>query len=234
MRHWIALFCLIGLTVGIAACNLPAASTPTVSGIDYIRTAAAQTLDAISTTMVVPPGTLIPSQPVQTTPVPTQAQVVTSTPGPTPTITGTIVPCDQVSFIRDITIPDGTLLAPGTHYTKIWELKNSGSCAWNSLYNLVFANQGDLMGGAISQPLMTSGAVQPGETLKVSVDLTAPINQGDYKGEWRLRNPTGTEFGPAGKTFWVAIKVSNNITLMDNLCNAGWSNASGDVPCPGK
>jgi hypothetical protein len=235
MRRWIALFCLTGLAAGLAACNLPSASTPTVGGIDYIRTAAALTLDAISTTMVVPPGTPIPTRSGQTTSVPTQVQAATPIPGgATATATGTIVPCDQVSFLRDLTIPDGTLISPGTAYTKIWELKNTGSCAWNSLYTLVFANQGDLMGGAISQPLITSGAVQPGETVKVSVNLSAPVNQGDYKGHWRLRNPTGTEFGPAGKTFWVAIKVSTNITLLDNLCNAGWRNASGEVPCPGK
>ncbi len=235
LRHWIVLFCLTGLAVGLAACNLPAASTPTVSGIDFIRTAAARTLDAMSTTMVVSSGTPGPTQSGQTTPIPTQsASSATPQSGATATVTGTIVPCDQVSFLRDLTIPDGTLLAPGTAYTKIWELKNTGSCAWNSLYTLVFANEGDLMGGAITQPLITSGAVQPGETVKISVDLTAPVNQGDYKGQWRLRNPTGTEFGPGGKTFWVAIKVSNNIALLDNLCNAGWRNASGAVPCPGK
>lgn len=234
MRRWIVLFCLCGLGVGLAACNLPATSTPTVGGIDYIRTAAARTLDAISTTMVVPPGTPNPTQSGQTTPIPTQTKAATPKPGATATISGTIIPCDQVSFLRDITIPDGTLLSPGTAFTKTWELKNTGSCAWNSLYTLVFANEGDLMGGAISQPLVTSGAVQPGESVKVSVTLTAPINQGDYKGHWRLRNPTGTEFGPAGKTFWVAIKVSTNITLFDNLCNASWSNASGEIPCPGK
>ena len=233
-RHWMILFCLSCLVVGLTACNLPAAATPTVSGIDYIRTAAARTLDALSATMVVPSGTIVPTQSGQTTPLPTQPQAVTPQPGATATVAGTIVPCDQVSFLRDLTIPDGTLLAPGTAFTKIWELKNTGTCAWNSLYTLVFANQGDLMGGEITQPLITSGAVQPGETVKVSVNLTAPANQGDYKGQWRLRNPTGTEFGPAGKTFWLAIKVSNNIALLDNLCNSGWSNASGDVPCPGK
>ena len=234
MRRWIVFFCIAGLAVGLVACNLPDSSTPTVGGIDYIRTAAALTLDAISTTMVVPQGTPNPTQSEQSTPVPGQTEAATPKPGATATVAGTIVPCDQVSFLQDLTIPDGTLLAPGTAYTKIWELKNTGSCAWNSLYMLVFANEGDLMGGAISQPLITSGAVQPGETVKVSVELTAPINQGDYKGYWRLRNPTGSEFGPAGKSFWVAIKVSTNITLLDNLCTAGWSNASGEVPCPGK
>ena len=234
MRRWIALFCLAGLAAGLAACNLPSASTPTVGGVDTIRTAAALTLDAISTTMVVPQGTPNPTQSNVFTPIPTEAQAETPKPGDTATATGTVVPCDQVSFLRDMTIPDGSLLKPGTAFTKTWELKNTGSCAWNSLYMLVFANEGDLMGGEISQPLVTSGAVQPGESVKVSVNLTAPINQGDYKGYWRLRNPTGGEFGPAGKSFWVAIKVATDITLLDNMCSAGWTSAGGDVPCPGK
>ena len=166
MRRWIALACLVGLLAGLAACNMPSPGTPTVGGIEFIRTSAARTLDAISTNMAGQRGTPVAVEtkttvsPVPKTPLPGVSQTsAKSLPPATATITGTLQACDQVTFIRDVSIPDGTFLLPGTAFTKTWELKNSGSCAWNSMYTLVFANEGDLMGGAVSKPLITSGAV---------------------------------------------------------------------------
>jgi hypothetical protein len=236
MRRWITVACLCGLLAGLVACNLPAGTTtPTVGGIDHIKTAAALTLDAISTSITNPKGTATVSTP-SLPPAMTAISGATKTPvalNPTATA-GTAIPCDQVSFIRDISIPDGTQLLPGTAFTKTWELKNSGSCAWNSMYSLVFANEGDPMGGVASKPLVTSGAVQPGDIVRISMDLVAPQNPGDYKSNWRLRNPTGADFAPAGKPFWAAIKVVSKIKMIDNLCSAVWSNGSADLACPGK
>ena len=33
-------------------------------------------------------------------------------------------------FIKDVTVPDGTPMAPSTPFTKIWRMCNSGSTAW--------------------------------------------------------------------------------------------------------
>jgi hypothetical protein len=145
------------------------------------------------------------------------------------------VPCDQVTFVRDITIPDGAILLPGIPFTKTWEFKNSGSCAWNSTYSLVFANEGDALSGAVASPLIASGAVQPGELVKISLALKAPAAAGDYTSHWRFRSPAGADFGPAGKTFWVTIKVkaASKSFIYDNLCGAVWRNGSVDLPCPG-
>ncbi len=90
------------------------------------------------------------------------------------------------------------------------------------------------MNATISQPMVTSGAVQPGELVKVSLNFTAPAKMGDVRSYWRLRNPAGVDFGPAGKAFWAAIKVSDNFQPLDNLCNATWSNATADLACPSK
>lgn len=233
----VTLICLGFLLIFMTSCNLPLQDTPQTSGVDTIRTSAARTLDAVSTTMASPKGTpgtrvagLTPNAPG--TPVPT---VFTSaTPEAATPTQGTVMPCDQVTFVRDISIPDGTLLYPGTPFTKTWELKNTGSCAWNSNYLLVFANEGDLMNAPISQPMMMSGAVQPGELVKVSVTLTAPSKLGDARSYWKLRNPAGVDFGPAGKSFWTAIKVADKFQPQDNLCGAAWSNGSADITCPSK
>lgn len=244
MRRWITLICIVGCMAALAGCNLTTTSTPTVGGVDPIRTAAARTLDAVSTKMAESPketvvlgkDTPVPPAKTAVTAAVSPSAVVTARPGSATPVPSSAAPCDQVSFVRDISFPDGSLLQPGTAFRKTWELKNSGTCAWNSNYTLVFANEGNVMGGVVSQPLVTSGAVQPGDLVQVSVDLKAPAAVGEYKGHWRLRNPAGSDFGPAGKTFWVAIQVKAATAsfIIDSLCSATWKNASDVIACPGK
>jgi hypothetical protein len=71
------------------------------------------------------------------------------------------------------------------------------------------------MGGPDAAPLPLS--VAPGETVKFTVNLTAPATAGTYKGNWKFKNNNGVAFGlvPFGiaalgnqKAFWVEIKVS--------------------------
>ena len=49
-----------------------------------------------------------------------------------------------MQFIADVTIPDGTVIAPNEHFIKTWRIRNSGTCAWNG-YHVVFAD-GEPMG----------------------------------------------------------------------------------------
>ena len=191
---------LVGLAA-LSACNFPVASvTP-----DLNATAAAETLAAQLTSI---------AQPQPTTPAPPTAIPVspttppTSTTAPTLTPSQTTVPCDRAEFVSDVTYPDGTDLAPGAAFTKTWRLRNTGSCTWTSSYSLVF-DHGDSMGAAASTQL-TTGTVAPGQTVDVSVNLTAPAVAGTYRGYFRLRNTSGVVFGigPQAQTaFWVEIEV---------------------------
>jgi hypothetical protein len=106
-----------------------------------------------------------------------------------------------------VTIPDGTRLGPGEVFTKTWRLQNRGTCTWTSDYMLVFTG-GDPMGATTSVRL--PGRVAPGQTVDVSVTLTAPNSLGRQVGYWMLRNPSGQLFGygnSAEKAFYVDIKV---------------------------
>jgi serine/threonine protein kinase len=123
------------------------------------------------------------------------------------------IPCDWAAFVEDVSIPDSTELAPGEHFTKTWRLRNNGSCPWTSSYSMIF-DQGDSMSGPASLQL-TSGIVEPGQSIDVSVDLTAPNTPGTYKGFWKLRNGSGVVFGigaAAKVAFWVEIVVSEPAT----------------------
>ncbi|MBN1440996.1 MAG: hypothetical protein JW929_16445 [Anaerolineales bacterium] len=110
---------------------------------------------------------------------------------PPPAAGSSDVRCNDSLFIEDMTVPDGTILAPGQTFEKTWRLKNIGVCAWTTGYVLGFSH-GERMMGAESH---LSKPVSPGYTIDVTVQMTAPMENGWYGGWWRLRSNTGENFG---------------------------------------
>lgn len=156
---------------------------------------------------------------------------------PVPTARAATI-CDWAQFIADVTIPDGTVMAPGAAFTKTWRLKNIGSCTWGSGYRLVFSS-GSQMGAPAEVNLPYS--VAPGQMVDVSVTMTAPSTPGTYRGYWLLKNASGVLFGlgsTANKPFWVEIAVlEGQNTVFDFYAqapNASWGNASQSLPYPGQ
>ena len=147
--------------------------------------------------------------------------------------------CDWAQFVADVTVPDGMSFASSAAFKKTWRLKNIGSCTWSTSYALVF-DSGEKMGGptAVTFP----NQVAPGQTLDISVDLTAPGTAGHYIGYWKFRNSSGTLFGigsTTNKSFWVEINVTGSTTndvAYDFTANAGsasWSSGAGALSFPG-
>jgi len=135
------------------------------------------------------------------------ATTPTSTPAP---VTATVPPssCDKVQFVADVNVPDGTTFAPGAVFTKTWRLKNIGSCAWSTSYQLVFFS-GEKMGAASSANFPQNVAI--GQTVDISINMTAPSAAGSYRGFWMFKNANGSLFGigtQGNKPWWVDIKVS--------------------------
>lgn len=222
-----ALFALIGLFLAQIACNAPSnqATPDTFATLNSLYTASAQTVEAVQTPQA-PTATFSPGLPATIIPFPPP----TLTPAPA-------VLCDSAEFVSDVTFPDGSQLNRGTSFTKIWKLKNIGTCSWTTSYTLVFVN-GDLMGGPVTASLPRN--VNPGETTEIQVTLTSPSKDGNYRGYWKLRSAAGKPFGigPQAQTaFWVDIKVSGpGYTAYDfseNYCSADWKNGKAALPCPG-
>ena len=168
---------------------------------------------------VIPATTQAPTTEVPpTTAAPPTLVLPTFTPPPTATATATALPCDRAAFVTDVTDPDGSDFYPGQTLTKTWRLRNNGTCTWTSGYSLIF-DHGDAMGAPASQQL-TTGTVAPGQSIDVSVNLTAPGAVGTYRGYFRLRNPSGVVFGigaNADVAFWAEIEVvPGTITLLFN------------------
>ncbi len=166
-------------------------------------------------------GTITPTATATQTPTdtptatPTVTPTATATATDTPTITPTPIPCYQARFVSDVTIPDGTVVNSHTYFTKTWRLRNTGSCVWDSSYQLVFV-EGTSMSQMIVFP-WTGGVAGYGQNVDLSVDLLAPDPPGKYQGNFMLLAPDGTYFGLGveNKSFWVRIVVNVPNALPD-------------------
>lgn len=207
----VRLIALLGLTlVLLTACNFPRAGATPQARPETILTYAAQTVEAQLTLSAgeiqatITPGGATP------TATPEPGDTATTPPDTTATTgsTATTEICDRAGFVRDINYPDDTVVEAGEVFTKTWRLENTGTCAWNSNYAIVF-DHGDAMGSPASLPL-TDGSVPPGEEVEVSIALAAPDDPGEYQGFWKLRNQAGEIFGlgsNADREFWTKIRV---------------------------
>ena len=203
---------LFGLIALVMLACLPIAvfASPLLQGGQPAPVDSAATLQAMVTQTIVAMTQNAPTQtpvPATATSVPpTNTPVPTNTPLPTATIASY---CDWATFVKDVTVPDGTWFAAGENFTKTWRLKNRGTCTWTADYMLVFVN-GDQMGGTTAVRL--PGNVSPGQTVDVSVTLTVPAKRGHYVGYWMLRNPSGVLFGygdSANRSFYVDINADD-------------------------
>ncbi len=195
------------LPIILMGCGSKEPATPTMNP-DLIYTAAAQTADARltqifqstpSATPVPPTPTFDPTQTAaaQTaSAMLTQMAAMTLTPQGTPINTAIpTIPAgpsgDRSTYVSDVTIPDGTVLAPVAAFVKTWKLQNIGTTTWTTSYTLVFIS-GDQMGTVASVPLTQS--VAPGQQVDVSVNMVAPSTAGKYQGYWKMKNASGQLF----------------------------------------
>lgn len=145
---------------------------------------------------------------------------------------------DRAQFVTDVTVRDGTRFDPGANFTKTWRLRNIGTCTWTSSYMLVY-DSGTQMGSNTSVAL--PGNTPPGQSVDVSVDLTAPNAAGSYRGYWKFQNAAGTKFGigaAANRPWWVEIVVTGSTQtgvaydFTENAGSATWSSGAGGLTFP--
>lgn len=117
-------------------------------------------------------------------------------PSPTPACS------DDLDYLQDLTIPDGSLIAPGDRVDKRWQVRNSGSCNWDQRYSLRLIS-GDDLGAGASIVLYPARA---GSEATLQVLFTAPQEPGTYACQWQAANPDGTPFGDA---FYMQIIVAS-------------------------
>lgn len=135
------------------------------------------------------------------------APAATQAPAPatkTPPVVSPANCTDSASFVADVSVPDDTNFKQGEGFTKTWRIRNTGTCAWDANYRLVFST-GEQMGAPASVPLAQTAR---DGTLDISVDLKAPSKDGAYTGNFELRNASDKSFQiDGGPYLWVKVTV---------------------------
>jgi hypothetical protein len=167
--------------------SLPTAALPTLD-----LSAASPTLNAAAL-----PTFSFVNTPVAGGTSATQAPVVLPTSQPAVGGTASLNDaCNSLTFEGDATIPDGTIIKPGTNFKKEWSVRNSGTCKWDDGYSLVY------IGGSTPNldPVnfdfkKSSDFVAAGQGINLGINLTTPCTPGKYQGTWRMKSDTGYYFG---------------------------------------
>lgn len=122
----------------------------------------------------------------------TPVQLPESTPAPGG-VSATVTPSCQngLTFIEDVTIPDGTVVSAGVLIDKRWKVMNSGTCSWDRRYRLALLSGTDL---GIPDQQALYPARGGGEAV-IRMLLTAPTDPGTYRSAWTALDPDGSPFG---------------------------------------
>lgn len=163
--------------------TLPAAITETVPGAIQGTIQAEQTRAA---SLLLPAVTPFPTSTLKPS-APTATRIAVSA-SKTPIDKGNYT-CVLISYLQDITVPDGSVFSPGSGFIKTWRLQNVSNCTLEKDARLVFLG-GDPMGSEEEFPITIE--VVPGQVFDVSIPLAAPGAAGRYKSEWGIKTSEGS------------------------------------------
>jgi hypothetical protein len=218
---WIKTFSLsplLAIVMLINGCSSgDLANTSGMEQTAYARTIAAIQSTVINTTPTTDPSALF-------TPSPQLLQTTSATP------LQTASPSWLATNVGDITIPDGTIVAPGQKFTKTWVITNGGTGTWQPDFKLVFSS-----GEAMSAPayVFLKQTVAPWQSVYASVDLVAPATPGTYTGYYLLQTDQSYSFGiddSGVEPFWVTVVVQEDFAVTDVKISTDTASYSGVCP----
>jgi len=97
----------------------------------------------------------------------------------------TVEPAEEglkAGFVADVTIPDNTHFEKGEQFIKTWRMRNTGTVDWPADTVLRFSSGTQMTDVGEVQV----GVVAVGEDVDISVDMTAPDEDGSFKSTWQL------------------------------------------------
>lgn len=107
---------------------------------------------------------------------------------------------NQLTYLKDLTIPDGSVVAPDSTLDKRWEVQNTGDCNWNADYRIRLIAGPDLN----AQKEQALYPARAGNHAIIRFVFKAPLQTGSYRSAWQAFDPKGEPFGDA---FFIDITV---------------------------
>ncbi|VAH48775.1 unnamed protein product [Triticum turgidum subsp. durum] len=107
-------------------------------------------------------------------------------------------------FVKDLTVPDGTRMAPSTPFRKIWCMLNNGNIVWPYGTHLTWVGGDQFARQSLVKLAIPEAGFPLNGEIDVCVDFVSPAKPGRYISYWRLTSPDLQKFG---QQVWVLIEV---------------------------
>jgi hypothetical protein len=108
---------------------------------------------------------------------------------------------NNLTYLQDLTIPDGSPVSSGSVLDKRWKVQNSGTCNWDERYRIKLVSGTEM--GAQEQTLYPA---RSGTELTIQIIFTAPEEPGTYQSGWQAVDPQGNPFGDL---FYIQVVTQN-------------------------
>jgi hypothetical protein len=174
------------LILGVLLFSCGTNNEPAKLNVDAFYTQAVETFSASLTQTMVAIPTLSATPTIE--PTLTVTPTVTGEVPPTPTKN----PCYNLLYLKDLTIPDGTVMKPNEVFTKTWMVQNNGDCAWAP--GFTFNNiGGDAMRGVT---VKLAKAIPVNVQYELSVEMVVPSGTyGVIQSTWKMAYAPDMYFG---------------------------------------
>ncbi len=96
-----------------------------------------------------------------------------------------------LSYLKDLTIPDGSVVKAGASIQKQWQVRNDGTCNWNEQYTIRLIS-GSSLGASSPQGIVPARGGAEGI---IQINFIAPTEAGNYISTWQAFDPAGNAFG---------------------------------------
>jgi len=106
--------------------------------------------------------------------------LVSSSPAPVPG-EADAAQLDDATFESDVTFPDGSVVAPGQTFTKVWQLRNTGLIRWTGRY-LTRVNSTPCQ----APDMVPIPVTDPGNPVRIEVPVTASESPAHCKIFWKM------------------------------------------------
>ena len=128
---------------------------------------------------------------------------------------------DHVAFVSDLTYADGAVVMAGQRFEKRWLLQNTGTVSWRNRilrcmdHEIVVARKGAdgtliqlfAPGLKATQSEIVIADTNPGGTVEIAVEFTAPLLPCDTLSSWKMVTADGTLCFPEHSGIWCRVSV---------------------------
>lgn len=134
-------------------------------------------------------------------------------------------------------MPNGVVVTPGTVFTKIWRIRNIGSCTWPAGIRMVPVTSNFRS----DNTEVIERRVRPGQSIDIGVTLVTPNRSGNFSGRFLLRVDRRVDVSNSTDdgTFNVRVVAESGAALIYDFiakpCAANWKNGRDrTLACPGR